>query len=63
VYTEERAFSIIYDILRIVSHFHKQGIIHRDLKPENIIVNDNGVKIIDYGISKRHYPTKCVSVK
>jgi serine/threonine-protein kinase len=53
VYTEERAFSIIYDILRIVSHFHKQGIIHRDLRIPNILTEGGLIYIVDFGLACR----------
>jgi len=34
---------------------HAQGIAHRDIKPENIMLTkDNEVKLIDFGLSKRH---------
>jgi serine/threonine-protein kinase len=56
---EQHIISIFKNILQGIRALHhvrgndeEKGIIHRDLKPENIIVNDNGVKIIDYGISK-----------
>lgn len=32
---------------------HKLTIIHRDLKVENILVNENVVKIADFGVAKR----------
>ena len=38
---------------------HKLGMVHRDLKLENILINDtdgsNVVKIIDFGIARKHY--------
>ena len=49
----------MYKILSALSHMQDSGIVHRDLKPENIMLqknaeNDNieGVKIIDFGLSK-----------
>lgn len=36
----------------LTSYDIQNGIIHRDLKPENIIINSNGIKILDYGLSK-----------
>jgi serine/threonine protein kinase len=29
-----------------------RDIIHRDLKPQNILINDDGVKIADFGFAK-----------
>jgi serine/threonine-protein kinase len=53
VYTEEIAFSIIFDILRIVSHFHNQGIVHRDLRIPNILTEDGRIYIVDFGLACR----------
>lgn len=54
--TKERLIpSIMYQIIRAVSHIHRRGIIHRDLKPDNIIVFANGgiplVQVADFGSS------------
>ena len=35
-----------------VAHLHKSGVVHRDLKPGNIFVDDNTVKVGDYGLCK-----------
>jgi serine/threonine protein kinase len=35
-----------------VQYLHEQGIVHRDLKPANIFLENNWVKIGDYGLSK-----------
>ena len=40
------------DIAQGIASLHKSGIIHRDIKPDNIIVTENGLKLIDLGISK-----------
>lgn len=53
VYTEEIAFSIICDILRVVSHFHNQGIVHRDLRIPNILTEDGCIYIVDFGLACR----------
>jgi tRNA A-37 threonylcarbamoyl transferase component Bud32 len=43
------------DILTFL-HSQTEPIIHRDIKPSNIIINpeDNSVKLIDFGISRRY---------
>lgn len=35
-----------------VAHLHKSGVVHRDLKPGNIFIDDNTVKVGDYGLCK-----------
>ncbi|MGH3712911.1 MAG: serine/threonine protein kinase [Micromonosporaceae bacterium] len=35
-----------------LAEIHAKGILHRDLKPQNILVEQTGVKIIDFGISR-----------
>ena len=32
---------------------HTKGIVHRDIKPANIILNERGVKVLDFGLAKR----------
>ena len=35
-----------------VGRVHEQGITHGDIKPENVVVNDDQVKILDFGLSR-----------
>jgi hypothetical protein len=35
-----------------VAYLHDHGIVHRDLKPANIFLENGGVKVGDYGLSK-----------
>ncbi|MGN9811412.1 serine/threonine protein kinase [Micromonospora sp. BQ11] len=35
-----------------LAEIHAKGILHRDLKPQNILVEQTGLKIIDFGISR-----------
>jgi hypothetical protein len=39
-------------ICAAVAYLHDHGIVHRDLKPANIFIDENRVKIGDYGLSK-----------
>lgn len=44
--------SVFKQILKGVSHLHRNGIVHRDLKPENFLLDELGVvKISDFGYS------------
>ncbi len=48
-----KAISIFIEICDALEHAHAKGVIHRDLKPGNIILIDNDrVKIVDFGIAK-----------
>jgi len=57
-FQESEAARIMYQLLQSVSYMHKKGIVHRDIKPENILFettsNDSPIKIIDFGLSRRH---------
>jgi serine/threonine-protein kinase len=44
---------IIVEVCQGLGYAHHHGIIHRDIKPANIMVlNDGGVKIVDFGIAR-----------
>jgi calcium-dependent protein kinase len=49
---------IIYKITSALNYCHSIGITHRDIKPENILFesreSDSEVKLIDFGLSKKH---------
>lgn len=55
-FTENEAAIIINQICLGIDYLHKYGVVHRDLKPENIMMakkdNINGIKIMDFGLSK-----------
>ena len=57
---EADAAMIIKSLLEVVKHLHDKNIVHRDIKPENILFETNehfsAVKLIDFGLSRRHDP-------
>jgi len=49
---ENRAITIIKDILGGLQDAHGKGIIHRDIKPSNILIDRSGrARIMDFGIA------------
>src|SRR5690348_747480 len=51
----EEALAIARQIGDALEAAHERGIIHRDLKPGNIKIKPDGtVKVLDFGLAKRH---------
>ncbi|CAK66865.1 unnamed protein product (macronuclear) [Paramecium tetraurelia] len=49
---QEYAVAIIRQIIDGIYVMAQQNIIHRDLKPQNILINEDGIKIADFGFAK-----------
>jgi len=45
------AWAVMDALLEATEMFHAEGVTHRDLKPSNVMLGEEGVKIIDFGIS------------
>ena len=51
---EKYVVIIVREVLLALSYLHKSSIIHRDIKGANMLVdNKGGIKISDFGISKK----------
>jgi serine/threonine protein kinase len=57
-FAEDDTARVIHQVLGAVSYMHSLDIAHMDIKPENILFEttdgDSPVKIIDFGLSRRH---------
>jgi len=43
----------VLDVLDALAYAHERDVLHRDIKPSNIALTKNGVKIMDFGLSRR----------
>ncbi|MEM4380131.1 MAG: protein kinase, partial [Thermoplasmatales archaeon] len=48
----ERVAMLGMEILSVLDFLHSKGLVHRDIKPANIIITSDGVRLVDFGISK-----------
>jgi tetratricopeptide (TPR) repeat protein len=48
-----RAAGYATALLDAIERVHASGLVHRDLKPENIFIDNEGAKLIDFGLTKR----------
>jgi serine/threonine protein kinase len=51
-FSAEQAVKIAVQICEVLEEAHLLGIIHRDLKPSNIMLNERGVRVLDFGVAK-----------
>jgi calcium-dependent protein kinase len=60
-FSEVYAAKTIKEVLSAIQYCHEKKIVHRDLKPENILVEDETIKIIDFGTSRKFEANKMMS--
>lgn len=50
--SEQEAVDLILEVCEAISVAHGAGVVHLDLKPSNILMDDEGAKVADFGISR-----------
>ncbi len=45
---------VLRSVVEALTYAHDHGIIHRDLKPENVFIAATDIKLLDFGLAKRH---------
>ena len=56
------AIEIGLAILSALSEMHQRHLAHRDLKPSNVFLTSNGVKLLDFGLTRR-IPTELTATE
>jgi serine/threonine protein kinase/tetratricopeptide (TPR) repeat protein len=49
--TVETKIRLILQVLQALTYLHRRQVLHNDLKPANILVTEEGVKLLDFGLS------------
>jgi len=68
-FTESQAAICMQQIVRSVYYMHEKNIVHRDLKPDNLMfvtdapIEENVLKVIDFGVSSPFQHGKMLSTK
>ena len=47
---EERV-ELLVQVLRALTYLHRSAVLHRDLKPSNVLVQNDVVKVVDFGVA------------
>lgn len=55
VFSEQKIWELLLDVLPMLKFIHQHNVIHRDIKPENIIrrQSDGKLVLIDFGVAKQ----------
>lgn len=51
--TDEMRLDALEDLLAPLAAAHRQGFVHRDLKPENVFLTEDGLRVLDFGLTKQ----------
>ncbi|MEM7535291.1 MAG: protein kinase, partial [Chloroflexota bacterium] len=47
----ERQVALIQQLFQALAYLHRRGVLHRDLKPANVLVQDDVVRVLDFGLA------------
>lgn len=50
--SQDQWWRLASELVESLQYLDRLGIVHRDIKPSNIIMSDNGMSLIDFGISQ-----------
>ncbi len=48
----DEAVRVAREVSSALAHAHAAGVVHRDIKPENILLDEDGVRVADFGIAR-----------
>jgi serine/threonine protein kinase len=46
------AVAVAREVAAALAYAHAAGVVHRDIKPENILIDEDGVRVADFGIAR-----------